>query len=71
MRKKIFYKIKICRRITKKYFENIQLSKIQLDYIEEIWENAKVTQYKYLVFNIALVVDIIALLGLIIVAFQA
>lgn len=64
-------KSRYVEELQKKYFENVQLSKIQLDYIEEIWENAKVAQYKYLVFNIALVVDIIALLGLIIVAFQA
>lgn len=44
------------------YFQTCIQDKIVLDYIEEIWINARIAQYKYIMFTLALRIDLIALI---------
>lgn len=50
------------QEVKEDYFKDIELNKIQLDCMEEIWEKANIVQYRSLVFNITFVVDIVAML---------
>lgn len=48
--------------VKKKYFDNIQMNKIMLDYLDEIWVNARITLCKYILFVMALLTDIFVLI---------